>query len=85
VQHLRFAIWVLICFCLPNIAAAEEYRRLPVEEYLDKMKGGWIGQMAGVGWGGPTEFRSEGKTIPANGVPTRTSRAADRYYWMRNT
>ncbi|MBP8912873.1 MAG: hypothetical protein KBI32_15340, partial [Phycisphaerae bacterium] len=29
-------------------------RQISVEEYVDKMKAGWIGQMAGVGWGGPT-------------------------------
>ena len=34
-----------------------EFRRLPVKEYVDKMKAGWIGQMAGVGWGWPTEFK----------------------------
>ena len=29
-----------------------EYRRIAVNEYVDKMKAGWVGQMAGVGWGG---------------------------------
>jgi hypothetical protein len=43
--------------------------RLPVEEYVDKMKAGWIGQMAGVGWGGPTEFHAQGKILPENEVP----------------
>jgi hypothetical protein len=33
------------------------------------MKAGWIGQMAGVGWGGPTEFRWKGKIIPADRMP----------------
>jgi len=44
-------------------------RRLPVDEYLDKMKGGWIGQMAGVGWGEPTEFKWLGQIIPEDKVP----------------
>ena len=26
------------------------------QQYADKMKAGWIGQMAGVAWGAPTEF-----------------------------
>jgi hypothetical protein len=43
--------------------------RLPVEEYVDKMKAGWIGQMAGVGWGAPTEFHAQGKILPENEVP----------------
>jgi hypothetical protein len=33
------------------------------------MKGGWIGQMAGVGWGGPTEFKWKGEIIPEDKMP----------------
>ncbi len=49
--------------------ASVEYRRIRVDEYLDKMKAGWVGQMAGVGWGGPTEFRYKGRIIPAEKMP----------------
>ena len=35
---------------MPQVLAAEAgYRRLPVAEYRDKMKGAWLGQMIGVG------------------------------------
>ena len=44
-------------------------RSLPISEYRDKMKAGWIGQMVGVGWGGPTEFDYCGKIMPASHVP----------------
>jgi hypothetical protein len=44
-------------------------RRIAVEDYADKMKAGWIGQMAGVGWGGPTEFRYKGQIIPQDKMP----------------
>lgn len=44
-------------------------RRLTVEDYVDKMKAGWIGQMAGVGWGGPTEFKFKGEIIPEDRMP----------------
>jgi hypothetical protein len=27
---------------------------------LDKIEGGWVGQMAGVAWGGQTEFSCQG-------------------------
>jgi len=33
------------------------------------MKGGWIGQMAGVGWGAPTEFHSRSAILPADKMP----------------
>ncbi|MHC4560039.1 MAG: ADP-ribosylglycohydrolase family protein, partial [Planctomycetota bacterium] len=48
---------------------AADVRRIPVEDYTDKMKAGWIGQMAGVGWGGPTEFRYKGEIIPEDKMP----------------
>lgn len=50
-------------------AAADEFRRLPVSVYVDRMKGGWIGQMAGVGWGGPTEFKFNSRIIPEDRMP----------------
>lgn len=51
---------------------AAEFRRLPLSEYRDKMKAGWIGQIAGVCWGGPTEFRFKDAIIPEDAVPRWT-------------
>ncbi|MCS7310198.1 MAG: hypothetical protein NZ741_08265, partial [Armatimonadetes bacterium] len=48
---------------------ASQWRCLLAEEYIDRMKAGWIGQMVGVGWGAPTEFRYQGVTIPEGDVP----------------
>ena len=48
---------------------ARRFRKLRVDEYVDRMKGGWIGQMAGVGWGGPTEFHWKGQIIPKDEMP----------------
>jgi len=45
------------------------FRRIPVKEYVDKMKAGWVGQMAGVGWGAPTEFKWKGSIIPDDKMP----------------
>ena len=38
-------------------------------ELCDKLLGGWIGQMAGVTWGAPTEFQWRGEIIPAEEFP----------------
>jgi hypothetical protein len=54
---------------MATLSAAEEFRRLPVSEYRDRMAAGWIGQMAGVGWGAPTEFKFKGEIIPEDKVP----------------
>lgn len=59
------AAWSASCADRP---AAKE-RRLTMAAYVDHMKGGWIGQMAGVGWGGPTEFKAQGKILPEIEVP----------------
>lgn len=58
--------------CGQGGAAGQEPLRLSVKEYRDKMKGGWIGQMAGVSWGAPTEFRYRDKVMPENEMPKWT-------------
>ena len=68
-RKLTVMALLITLFALPGLAAETEYRRLPMAEYSDKMQGGWIGQMAGVGWGGPTEFVSMGAIIPERKVP----------------
>jgi hypothetical protein len=54
-----------------EVAEATEVteRLLKVSDYRQKMMAGWIGQMVGVGWGGPTEFRFQNRTIPEDEVP----------------
>lgn len=49
--------------------ATGSVRSITVDEYVDKMKAGWVGQMAGVGWGGPTEFKYKGQIIPEDKMP----------------
>ena len=57
---------VALCCCS---AAAQDELRLSVKEYRDKMKAGWIGQIAGVSWGAPTEFKWQDQIIPADKMP----------------
>jgi hypothetical protein len=64
----------LVCAFTPAVLlrAAEkatEFRRLPVAEFRDKMMGGWVGQIAGVCWGAPTEFKFKDQIIPTDKVP----------------
>jgi hypothetical protein len=46
-----------------------EYRRIPVDEYVDKMTAGWVGQMVGVGLTKATEFRHMGELVPDGRLP----------------
>lgn len=59
----------LVVVLTSNAQRLSRYRRIAVDEYVDKMKAGWIGQMVGVGWGAPTEFRWTGEKIPEKEVP----------------
>lgn len=72
-MHPKFLVLAsLILLSTPAVWADEggaKHRRLSRAEYRDKMMGGWIGQMAGVAVGGPTEFRHQEAKVPAEEVP----------------
>lgn len=53
-----------------SCGSKHNFRKISVEEYRSKMKAGWLGQMAGVGMGAPTEFKFNGMIIPEDKVPT---------------
>ncbi|MDP6524320.1 MAG: ADP-ribosylglycohydrolase family protein [Kiritimatiellia bacterium] len=64
------AAMLIICLGTASTLSADlKTRNISMDEYVDKMKAGWIGQMAGVGWGAPTEFRFKGVIISTNKVP----------------
>lgn len=53
----------------PLVSDSGAFRRLPAETYRQKMIAGWLGQMFGVSYGQPTEFRYLGRMIPEAEVP----------------
>jgi len=59
----------LSLLALSVLSAAAGERRLSLDDYRDHMQGAWIGQMVGVSWGTPTEFRFNEVVIPADKVP----------------
>lgn len=65
------ALCLLLAICTRVSAqqSEHEFRRLSLKDFRDKMKGGWIGQMAGVGWGSPTEFQAKGAILPEDKIP----------------
>ena len=56
-SHTWIGVWIALLAGSVLAADSPAYRSLPVKEYRDKMKAGWIGQMAGVSLGAPTEFK----------------------------
>ena len=66
-QSLYKTIFLISAFFLLNILAfAQEphYRQLSMEEYKDKVAGGWLGQAIAVLWAGDTEFLWPGEIVP---------------------
>ncbi len=65
----RLSTWgVLAVFAAPGLASVQSpaagpaaMRRLSRAELEDKIRGGWAGQMIGVSYGAPTEFKSNGR------------------------
>ena len=75
----RGVIWAATGNVEPQASLEPKVRLLPRAEYLDKMKAGWIGQMAGVGFGGPTEFRHQGELVPENQLPRWTPKMINQF------
>lgn len=62
---------LVVCLALCPLSYGDDASRtLSVAEYRSRMTAGWIGQMAGVGWGAPTEFQFNGRIVPAEEMPT---------------
>jgi hypothetical protein len=54
-------------------------RTISMDTYVDKMMGGWIGQMVGVGLGGPTEFKYQGQIMPMSAIPQWRPEMVNQY------
>jgi hypothetical protein len=53
----------------PNRPRAGSLYAISVHELRDKIEGGWAGQMIGVSYGAPTEFRYREAIIPEDRLP----------------
>jgi hypothetical protein len=67
-------ICLLLALCLATgcrrePAPAPQTREISLEVLQDKIRGGWAGQMIGVSYGGPTEFRWRSEIIPEEKLP----------------
>jgi ADP-ribosylglycohydrolase len=61
-SSISFALVILpVVLGGPHHSSAAEVRSLSREQLLDKIRGGWAGQMIGVSYGAPTEFQAMGR------------------------
>lgn len=59
----------LMLSCAREEPAGPVTREISLADLQDKIKGGWAGQMIGVSYGAPTEFRYRGEIIPEDKLP----------------
>ena len=65
----------------PGTGAGPAMRTLSRQAFEDKVRGGWAGQMIGVSFGAPTEFRFNGRIIEGDlpaWTPNRIENAIDQ-------
>ncbi|MFA5292295.1 MAG: ADP-ribosylglycohydrolase family protein [Phycisphaerae bacterium] len=58
------------------------FRKISLKTYRDKMMAGWLGQMVGVTWGYPTEFKCLGKIVPDQNVPVWKPETINDAFWQ---
>lgn len=63
---------LLLSVVLTDTLLAQRVERMPMAELKDRIKGGWAGQMIGVSYGAPTEFRYRERIIPKEELPKWT-------------
>jgi len=68
-KRISLIVVLIFVFSFSSCSSRNEFRKISVKEYQSKMKAGWLGQMAGVGWGAPTEFKFNGMIIPEDKIP----------------
>ena len=70
-------IFLAAIILLGGTASAADYRELDMHTYVDKMKAGWLGQMIGVVYGGPTEFKAQRRIFEEDIKPWKPERIVE--------
>ena len=68
-QSLSLALAICIALCTCAAGPEPEYEQISLSTLRDKIAGGWAGQMIGVSYGEPTEFRYREAIIPEDKLP----------------
>jgi hypothetical protein len=63
---------LILSFAWIGQSAPNDEKRISLADLRDKIEGGWAGQMIGVSYGAPTEFRYRNELIPEDQLPKWT-------------
>jgi hypothetical protein len=69
---LFVSLFVAVCY-----AASGPFKEITLVALRDKIEGGWAGQIIGVSYGAPTEFRARGKIIEGDLPPWTPDRVTN--------
>ena len=69
-SHIALAL--VMVAALPAGAQTAARRNISLADLRDKIEGGWAGQIIGVSYGAPTEFRYREQIIPEDSLPVWT-------------
>ena len=61
--------FLIVLTVLQGCKSDTEFLEITAKDYRDKLEAGWLGQIAGVVWGAPTEFKWVDAIIPENDMP----------------
>jgi hypothetical protein len=67
-----FLAILILALVWTAFSAPPQTREISLADLRDKIEGGWAGQMIGVSYGAPTEFRSLNRVIPEQELPEWT-------------
>ena len=77
-KKTSFILALLMAVC--SITATAKTVKMSKATLLDKIKGGWAGQVIGCTYGGPTEFKWNGKIIPDDHKIVWNDQRAKHYF-----
>ena len=75
----KFILGLIVFSGLALCAQAKEERKLSINDFRDHLKGAWIGKMAGVGWGTPTELKVCGRIMKESELPPWDPKMVNQY------
>lgn len=68
-HHFRKHLFIICIALLCSSCSQPKQESISLEVLRDKVRGGWAGQMIGVSYGAPTEFRYLNRIIPEEDLP----------------
>lgn len=67
--QIVFVLCMLGLIAVIAVPQSQQFRKISLDDLRDKIEGGWAGQMIGVSYGAPTEFRHLEEILSPEDLP----------------